>query len=296
MIKIWNRSENCEEIEKVYGSQWVQRLYGNSVSRWVTDQFLAGRWVSKLSGLYESSSRSRKKIEPFIEEFSIRMSEFEEGPFDSFNDFFSRRFKSGMRPMVSSNSAGISVMPAFAEARYLAFEKVDEDRAYPVKGLSLSPVRLLGSLERAQPFLGGAMLIARLCPTDYHRFHFPDSGVVRDHYRLSGKLHSVNPLALQHRNDILVINERHVTLLDTENFGQLAYVEVGALCVGKIVQTHSLEGAFARGEEKGYFLFGASTVIVMGQRGAWRPAADLLERTAQGQEVFVKLGDAVAQQ
>lgn len=289
MIKIWNRSENREEIEKVYGSQWVKRLYGNSAGRWITDQFLAGRWVSKLSGLYESSSRSRNKIAPFIQEFSIKMSEFEEGPFESFNDFFIRRFKPGMRPMCTG-------MPAFAEARYLAFEKVDQDRTYPVKGLSLSPVRLLGSLERAQSFLGGAMLIARLCPTDYHRFHFPDSGVIRDHYRLSGKLHSVNPLALQHRNDILVINERHVTLLDTENFGQLAYVEVGALCVGKIVQTHPLQGTFVRGEEKGYFLFGASTVIVMGQPGAWKPAADLLERTAQGQEVFVKLGDAVAQQ
>lgn len=290
MIRIWNRTESREEIEKVYGNEWVKRLYGTRFGQWVTDRFLSRRLISTFIGYYESSTFSRSKINRFISEFSIPMSEFEEGPFSSFNEFFIRKFKPGQRPIISDPS----VMPAFAEARYLGFEKVDLDRTYPVKNLLLTPARLLGGEERAQPFVGGPMLIARLCPTDYHRFHFPDSGRIRTHDRLPGAFHSVNPLALQYRKDIFLINERQVTFLDTENFGPLAYVEVGALCVGKIIQTHSLEGAFIRGEEKGYFLFGGSTVIVLGQAGKWKPDSDLLERTGQGQEVLVRLGDRVA--
>src|SRR5262249_53104509 len=110
----------------------------------------------------------------------------------------------------------------------------------------------------------------------------------------TGLLHSVNPLALQRKPDLFLANERQVSLLDTENFGLLAFVEVGALCVGKIVQTHSPDQPFQRGEEKGYFLFGASTVIVYGEPGAWTPEADLLEHTKAGREVLVELGQPVA--
>lgn len=292
MIRIWNRTENREEIEKVYGNEWIKRLYGTELGQWITDRLLSRRFISTLIGYYESSSFSRSKIDSFISEFSIPMSEYEEGPFSSFNEFFIRKFKPGQRPFISDPS----VMPAFAEARYLGFEKVDPDGTYPVKNLLLTPARLLGSEKQAQSFVGGPMLIARLCPTDYHRFHFPDSGQIRTHHRLPGAFHSVNPLALEYRKDIFVINERQVTLLDTENFGLLAYVEVGALCVGKIVQTHPLKGPFVRGEEKGYFLFGGSTVIVLGQAGKWKPDSDLLERTGKGQETLVRLGDRVASQ
>jgi hypothetical protein len=100
----------------------------------------------------------------------------------------------------------------------------------------------------------------------------------------------VNPVALQAKNEILATNERQVTILETENFGTLAFVEVGALCVGKIVQTHSDFSKFKRGDEKGYFLFGGSTVIVLGQPGKWKPEYDLLEQTQAGRETLVKLG------
>ena len=289
-IKIWNRAKNQEEVEKVYGGEWVERLYGNGLGRLLTDQVLSGHWVSSAYGFFESSAMSRAKIAPFIQNFSIPMHEFEEGPFASFNDFFVRRFKPGMRPFIAAPSQ----MPAFAEARYLAFEKVGKSDTVPVKGLNLTPSVLLGSEKRAREFEGGPLLLARLCPVDYHRFHFPDGGQIFEHVTLGGPLHSVNPLALKYRPDILVTNERQVTLLETENFGRLAYIEVGALCVGKIVQSHSLTGAFKRGEEKGYFLFGGSTVIVLGQPGKWKPESDLLSRTAQGQEVLVRLGDSVA--
>ena len=111
---------------------------------------------------------------------------------------------------------------------------------------------------------------------------------------MPGRFHSVNPLALEFRGDIFATNERQVSLLETKNFGKLAYVEVGAVCVGLIVQTHPTEGSFKRGEEKGYFLFGASTVIVLGEKGKWKPSSDILEQTALGRETLVRLGSEVA--
>ena len=104
----------------------------------------------------------------------------------------------------------------------------------------------------------------------------------------------MNPWALQARPEVFCANERQVSILETENFGKLAYIEVGALCVGRIVQTHAARLPFRRGEEKGYFLFGASTVIVLGERKAWKPSADLLENTRHQRETWVKLGSSVA--
>jgi phosphatidylserine decarboxylase len=129
-------------------------------------------------------------------------------------------------------------MPAFAEARYLAFESIHEDQVFPVKGGFLSAESLLGSHEKAAPFVGGPLLLARLCPVDYHRYHYPDAGRTLDAYTIQGQLHSVNPVALAQRGEIFIRNERRVSILETQHYGKLAYIEVGALCVGKIIQSY----------------------------------------------------------
>jgi phosphatidylserine decarboxylase len=104
----------------------------------------------------------------------------------------------------------------------------------------------------------------------------------------------VNPIALRKRGDLLFRNEREVTILETKNFGRIAYVEVGAICVGKIVQTFQGDRDFNRGEEKGYFLFGGSTVIVIGERGSFTLDADLVAKSADGMESLIHLGDGIA--
>ncbi|MDH5581098.1 MAG: phosphatidylserine decarboxylase, partial [Bdellovibrionales bacterium] len=86
---------------------------------------------------------------------------------------------------------------------------------------------------------------------------------------------------------------RHVTILDTKNFGRIAYVEVGATMVGKIIQNYKGK-TFTRGQEKGMFLFGASTVMVYGEKGLWKPSQDILEHTHNGLEVLIQLGDQTA--
>jgi phosphatidylserine decarboxylase len=287
--RYWNRAEGKEEEELVYGDAFIQLLYGNSLGFAITDSLLTRSLVSKLYGSLQSSSLSRKKIAPFIENLSIHIDEFEPGPFPTYNDFFIRRFRPGKRVFASDASR----MPAFAEARYYAFPSVTEKTLAPIKGLSLSPLALLENIQDASSFVGGPAFLARLCPVDYHRFHYPDDGVTLSQTTVHGRLHSVNPLALQQKPDIFLTNERSVSILETKNFGKLAYVEVGALCVGKIVQSHTAN-SFQRGAEKGYFLFGGSTVIVVGEPGRWTPDQDILDRTAAGEECLIRLGEAIA--
>lgn len=289
-IRYWNRDKKAEEVEAVYGEAAVGWLYGTSVGQTLADGFLSRRFPSKVYGAYQASSLSRHKVRPFIEKFKIPMEEYENREFDSFNDFFIRKFRDGARKIESSPKK----MPAFSEARYFAFDRVASDVSFPVKGQWLTAQAVLEDKAFAAPFEGGPMLLARLCPTDYHRFHFPDDGKIIEQRRLPGKLHSVNPVALRYKGEILATNERQVSILETKHFGRLAYVEVGALCVGKIVQTHATNKPFKRGDEKGYFLFGASTVIVFGEPGRWKPDADLLEQTAQKRETLVRLGESVA--
>lgn len=283
-IKYLNRAENRVEVEKVYGEKAIRWLYDSTMGRLVAS-IMVRRWVSELYGRLQDWRWSRKKIKPFIQDFEIPMHEFVEEDYASFNQFFIRKFRSGMRPFDERPT----VMPAFCEARYFGHEKVDERTLIPVKGAYLKPRDLLGSAKWGSVFEDGPFLVARLCPVDYHCFHFPDSGKVLESYRVPGILHSVNPLALQKSPDIFIVNERQVTILETQHFGKLAYIEVGAICVGKIQQTYA-GPEFQRGDEKGHFLFGGSTVIVLGEKGKWAPSEDILENTQKGLEVYIKLG------
>jgi phosphatidylserine decarboxylase len=278
----------CEE--QVYGAGWIRWLYGTAFGRMIS-ALVALPPFSRVYGWLQDRPGSRKKVAPFIEQFDIRMADFlpEEGasgqvPYSSFNAFFTRRVAEGARPFAQDHD-----FPAPCDARYFAYEALNDQVSVPVKGGLFKATALLGDSEWTSCFEHGPGFIARLCPVDYHRFHYPDDGTTLATWRIPGALHSVNPWALAEREDIFMINERQVSILETEHFGKLAYVEVGATCVGRIVQTH--EGMrFSRGDEKGMFLFGGSTVIVIGECGRWQPDGRMLEHTRAGRETYLKMG------
>ncbi len=286
---VWNRRSHREEEEQVYGGRLMRWVYGTWPGRVFLQALLAQAWVSQLVGAYKSTRWSGRAVAAFIQQYKIPMQEFEEVPFASFNSFFIREFRQGAR----SFCGVASEFSAPAEGRYLAYERSHPGIVYPVKGKYLSATAILADEKLAAEFEGGPLVIARLCPLDYHRFHYPDAGREVKRYRVPGPLHSVNPFVLSLKEDVLCTNERVVSVLQTEQFGLLAYVEVGALCVGKIVQAHPGTSGFSRGEEKGYFLFGGSTVILLGQPGAWKPDDDLLEKTREGRECLVRLGERI---
>lgn len=298
-IQVFNRRENRMEIEKVYGDGMVKFAYGNPIGR-MLGPIIASQWFSQLYGQAQDSSKSAQKVAPFIHNFNIQIDQFEKGSlkenpietsYASFNEFFIRPFKDGQRPFTPNDQE----MGAFAEARYFAHETMTDDLTIPVKGSMLRAVDLIGDSELARDFIGGPLMIARLCPVDYHRYHYPDNGTTLKAFTVPGDLHSVNPLALKYRQDIFIKNERRVAILETEHFGKLAFIEVGATCVGKIVQSFDESKPFNKGDEKGYFLFGGSTVVICGEKGKWAPSADILKNTAAGIETYIQLGDVVGE-
>ncbi len=297
-LKYFNRKKNQVEEELVFGGELVNWLYQSNSGK-LLSHLLCRAPISKAYGIFQNSIFSKEQIPQFVKNYNINLDDFEaeenrpdRSPYSSFNSFFIRKFKPNRRAYPIDKK----MMGAFAEARYYGFESISNNERIPVKGKYLSPKGLINNLKWNATFENGPLLLARLCPVDYHRFHFPDDGKVLDTFRIPGLYHSVNPVAIKAKEDVYITNERQVTIIETESFGKLAYIEVGAICVGKIVQSNRyLPGVkFKRGEEKGYFLFGGSTVIVVGEQGAWKPSLDIIENTKNKIETYIELGDTVA--
>lgn len=286
-LQIWDRESrrSFKEFPNDLRSTYETRPRRSLVA-WLESQPLYD-WVA--SSL-QYTRRTVKNIEPFIKKHQIDMSEFEPVIYRSYAEFFERKFVPGVRTFPRRKSS----MGAFAEARYLGWDKVEEGQKFPIKGYSLRADLILGNKARAEDYRDGPVLVARLSPVDYHRVHYPDDGETLRNYRIGGRLWTVHWKALQNKDDILFVNERAIQILDTQNFGKLAFVEIGAMTVGRIVQIHRLEEPFRRGEEKSLFSFGGSAIVVFGEKGRWRPSDDILENTKKNVETRIKLGDTVA--
>ena len=257
-------------------------LYNNAFGR-VLLKLMCRRFVSDLGGAYMRSRLSKRRIKKAVEQNRIDMSEYEPAEYRSFNDFFTRRIRPEARPVNPDPKAVIA--PADSK---LTVCDITEDGEYEIKGCRYTAAALLGGGEAARPFYGGKMFIYRLTVDNYHRYCYPDSGRELEHRFIPGILHTVNPIALE-KHDVFGKNCREYTLLETDNFGKVAFVEVGAMMVGRINNSHP--ETFARGEEKGYFSFGGSTIAVCYAKGSVQPDADIAKNSANGTETAVKYGE-----
>jgi phosphatidylserine decarboxylase len=295
-IIYFDRKTRKEQKEKVYGRFFLEFLYGEGVLSFCLSFFLFPLFlhIPLLSRLYGNLQKSRiscRKIKPFIRDYDIDTSEFLEpvDSFASFNDFFIRRLKPESRPMASGND--VAVLPA--DARYLVFPNIEQSDGIWVKGKKFSLCSFLQSTELAVRYVQGAMVMARLCPVDYHRFHFPCQCVPGKAQLINGPLYSVNPIALKRNIEILSENKRMITELQTKNFGKILYIEVGATCVGSIHQTYALGEPYAKGEEKGYFGFGGSCLIILFEPGRILFDQDLVDVSLRRMEVRGQLGQSL---
>lgn len=246
----------------------------------------------RLYGWWQNRPASRRQILPFAQRFALDLAEVElpADQYPSFNAFFSRRLKPEARPFAQEPEA----LCAPADGKVLVCPCLGEGALLPVKGAQVSVAQILDAEEDTRPYAGGAALVVRLAPYDYHRFHFPDSGRAGPARYLGRKYHSVNPIALEREPRIFALNRRVLTFVDTDHFGRVAYVEVGAFAVGSMAQTYT-PGPVARGQEKGYFQFGGSTLVLFFERGRVVFDADLVRDSAQGLEVHVQTGSRIGQ-
>lgn len=288
-ILVVNRDTGETFEEVVLGEKWIRWAYQDSSASLLERLLFRSGLISKGFGLWFDSPLSRGKINSVIEELSIDMEEAQRPASDykSFNDFFARHLKPEARPYSDVPDAVVSP----ADGRVLVFPELDRDVFIPVKGYPMSIASMLpGHYQR---FLGGALAIVRLCPADYHRYHFPAAGRITDSRMIPGALHSVNPIALGAGPDVFGENKRCNTLIENDDLGTYCYSEVGAFGVGSIINTKTT-GPVQKMEEKGYFKFGGSTVVVVFEPGKIAFSPDLIANSAKGRETLVKVGQPLA--
>lgn len=292
-VTFFNRHTGRIETESVYGEGPLRWTYDSVVGRAALHVLVKRAFFSRWYGTGMDSVDSAKKIEPFIQSFGLDASEFAEPPssYRTFNDFFYRKLKPGARP-VDADPRSL-VFPA--DGRHLLVSNIAACTDLFVKGTRFDLASLLGDASRAQRFAQGSLLISRLCPVDYHRFHFPCAGEANEPLLINGQLYSVSPIALMKRPSILWENKRCLTRVQSKEFGEVLYLEIGATCVGSIVHT-SMPGAVKKGDEKGYFRFGGSCVITVFEPGRVTWDADLIEHGKAGREVYAKVGEHAATQ
>lgn len=291
MIRIYNRKTKNYEIEKVAGENYIKWSYESPVGKGLTELLLKKKLFSKLYGAYCDTSLSKKKINSFIRNFDIDMnvSSNKVNDFNSFNDFFIRSLTPEARPIPKENNTVISP----GDGRLFAYENISINKLIQVKGIHYSLSELIKDNEIAKEYEGGVCLVLRLCPTDYHRFHFVDDGVPMESNFLYGNYYSVNPVALERIPKLYCQNKREWSLFRSDNFGDIIHIEVGATCVGTIIQTYTPNKNVEKGQEKGYFKFGGSTTILLFKRNTIKIDEDILDQTNLGFECKVLMGEEI---
>ena len=274
-----------ETIDKPPVPRELKFLYYNVLGAPIL-RFMTSRWVSKLAGRYLDGRLSRGKIKKYIKKHGIDMSQFIDEDYKSFNAFFTRRIKPELRPFDLDPDALVSP----CDAKLSAY-RIDENSAFDIKGFTYTTADLLKNAELADKFVGGLCLVFRLTVTDYHRYFFFDGGTARDNTFIKGRLHTVQPAALSKRR-VFTENCREYTVLDTDNFGTAVMVEVGAMMVGRIVNDVK-SGRFERGDEKGRFEFGGSTVVMLLQKDVATLDDEFFVNTALDRETVVKCGERI---
>lgn len=263
----------------------LRALYGNAFGRMLLKP-LTAPVVSRLTGRILSTKASCCLIKSFVRSNGIDMSQFEDVKYRSYNEFFSRKIRPEARPidadprhLISPCDSKLTVLP------------ITPDTRLTLKHTEYTVASMLQNEALAARYAGGYALIFRLTVDDYHRYSYPADGSKEENVRIPGKLHTVNPIA----NDYFPIykeNSREYTVLHNDVFGDMVMMEVGALMVGRIVNHHGKTGV-KRGQEKGYFQFGGSTVVVLLEADKAVIDADILENSSSGIETVVKLGEKI---
>lgn len=265
----------------------LKKLYGSARGRALL-KLLTAPVLSRAVGAFMDSPLSKPLIKRFIRANNIDTSQYIMRGIRSYNDFFTRKIKPGMRPADMTPSHLISP----CDSKLSAY-KIGEKSVFRIKDSYYRVADLLQSHRLAEKYKGGWCLIFRLEVNDYHRYCYIDKGSKGGNRYIPGELHTVNPIALEHYN-IYKRNCREYTMLHTENFGDVIQVEVGAMLVGKIANHHGAY-SFRRGEEKGMFLFGGSTIVLLIEKGRAVIDSDIISNTAGGFETVVKYGEKIGE-
>ena len=283
ITKIIDRKDNKIIEEK--SPKGANFLYNNIFGKLVL-KLATKRFVSKIGGWYLNRKKSVKYVNNFIKSNNINMDDYPKVEYKSFNDFFSRKIIEGKRKFSGSKTDFCSP----SDSKLLVY-KLDDKQEFVIKNKKYTLESILRDKNLANEYKNGYFLVFRLSVDDYHRYSYIDNGKLIKTKQINGKFHTVGPIAFNNHR-VYQENQREYELLKTENFDTIIQMEVGAMMVGKIVNYH--KDKFKKGEEKGYFLFGGSTIVIIVKENILEIDNDILENSSKGIETKIKLGEKIA--
>jgi phosphatidylserine decarboxylase len=289
-IHYFNRYTNATETEQIYGEGFLRFAYQTPPGRLAVSWAIKRAWFSRWYGNRMDRWKSSLRVRPFIEKYGLNPAEFSQplGKYHTFNEFFYRKLKPEVRP-IDANPASV-VFPA--DGRHLGFANASAIESVFVKGQHFDLTSLLGgNRDLAERYATGPLILSRLCPVDYHRFHFVTGGTPVSPKLINGPLYSVSPIALRRNLSYLWQNKRVITVIRTAHLGEVLQIEIGATNVGSIVQTAVPYQPAVKGGEKGYFRFGGSSTITLFEPGKVTLDADLLHHSSEQRELYAHMGD-----
>lgn len=273
------------------GENFLKFLYHRPFGKLALHALVKRKLLSSLYGGLMSRPSSKKKIQSFVDQYMINMKDAIKGveEFTSFNDFFYRKLRPESRPIAEG-----FVSPA--DGKLIAFEDISDVKNFFVKGSPFTVESFLNDEVIAKEYKDASMILVRLAPNDYHRFHFPAAGLASAAQEISGRYYSVSPYAIQEDfARVFCQNKREYTVLNTTNYGKVIVSPVGATMVGTIIETYQPDSQVEKGDEMGYFAFGGSSILILVQKNQVTIDADLLENTRNGMETAVLMGEKIGQ-
>lgn len=284
MTRIYDRQTKKISIENQYKENILNYIYNNICGRILLKIWFSLPIYSKIVARSKKSKKSIKDIEPFIQKHNIKIEQFEDKKYISFNDFFIRKYKKQYLNIDSKKNSLI----APAESKLLVY-KIEKDLKIKIKSSIYDLYEIVKENNIETTFMDGYILIFRLAVTDYHRYIFIDNGKIIKSQKIKGKLHTVSSISDKYK--IYKENTREVNYIDYSNLGKTIQIEVGAMQVGKIV--NNKKEVFEKGEEKGYFEYGGSTIILIIKKDKVEIDSDILENSKLEVETKIRLGERI---
>lgn len=290
-IEYFDRQTGQLVSDPIYAPRFLDWSYDTALGQAATDLVFSHPIVSRLYGWFYRQRWNRREIQRFAERLGVNLDECLQpvSAFRSLNDFVTRDIDLARRPIDANPNVCVSPV----DGRALAFPKVSADATFQIKSATFNLRHFLRDEDLAQDFSNGALWVGRLYLADYHHFHFPADGSPGPPMLVPGRCFAATPYSLKRPVPFYAENRRMMTALESDRFGRILMVEVGAFTIGSIQQHYRAGMRVSKGEHKGFFELGGSVVALVFQPGAIHFDEDLCENTRRGIETFVRLGESI---
>lgn len=292
--KIWDRANDSMIDNKIYGKGILKFLHATIIGRILMRFLFTSKLSNEIITLFNYTIASKGGIRKFIAKYDLDTEELDK-PLDkyrTFADFFIRRLKPGARQIDSLPHSVIAPSDSLIQALVIS---LGSDTRFEIKGTRFLLEDLINDYQQAGKYVGGTLMVFYLAPYNIHHFIYPVAGVLKSIRSIGTKFFSVNSISLENGFRPFDFNRRDISILQTEEMGDVMMVEIGGFYAGKIVQENAILGFKEKGDTKGYFALGGSTVVLAFEKGKFGIDKDIIDMQKQGVTTSVRQGEKIGE-